>query len=387
MDDQPNTTKELVNAEIQGNKFINNKTELVSSYKKHCAMPLKTRPGVPIKISKAVVSGSMDCPSVSNKTSHQTSEDPLTPTYPPRSPTSDIVPTEFPLRHLYPKSRMFQGNEDHIHQLDGNIEAHNERHLIHHESGEKIKDNLSIEMCSASNDSSQTTSHDRRCPPVLISLSTNSTSSITSRSSSSTRGSMSDTVSIVSCSSSGYESEHNECTSESDYRSRSENVSLSNSIGNIDNIYVSRHKGCIHEGFRSSAELIYKRQSYPTISKNVSKAYSRGIYNCSYSKFNKNLSSPKIFHHVDGQIIPLHCENYVKTPSNNVNGKSSHKPKNCTSNSFHDTDLRTSEPSVPFHGEDESVSNIERLFRNAEMKNITMCIEKELKVCSNQPKG
>ena len=56
-----------------------------------------------------------------------TADDPSAPVYPPRSPTSDIVPNKLPSRHFYP-TRNIQASSDHeehdaLLQVDGSAET------------------------------------------------------------------------------------------------------------------------------------------------------------------------------------------------------------------------------------------------------------------------
>ena len=51
------------------------------------------------------------------------SDDPTTPVYPARSPTSEIVPNELPIRHCYPNSTLAKDTDKPIQQVDGSTEA------------------------------------------------------------------------------------------------------------------------------------------------------------------------------------------------------------------------------------------------------------------------
>ena len=58
-----------------------------------------------------------------SKMCNSNSDNPTTPVYPPRSPTSEIVPNGLPIRHCYPNSTLAKDTEKPIHQVDGSSEA------------------------------------------------------------------------------------------------------------------------------------------------------------------------------------------------------------------------------------------------------------------------
>ena len=259
------------------------------------AHPITKCPDILMNTSKAVNSSSTHSCTVPKEISDQTSEDPSAPTYPPRSPTSEIVPNELPLRHLYPRTSCeTEASEGYIQQIDGNIETPYERTALGNLIGSVLQDSSPKGSCSAAKDSFHKTTncvmslyHNSKygctITPEEISdgnilgkmtdlipsqansvqdngdimaiaekstaISTSirhysSSSSVSSigSSSSSIRGSISDTVSIVSCDSSGYGSEHYEITSESDCRSSTENINIiPNKAFKHDDIYFSVH--------------------------------------------------------------------------------------------------------------------------------------------------
>jgi len=134
---------------------------------------------------------------ISNDILKHTSDDPSAPTYPPRSPTSDIVPSELPSRHIISTtSKNNQGNGD-IYQVDGSAENPETGDLSSLILPDRRDPDIMV-LIDESNQLSKNISH---------SSSSSSVSSNGSRASSSVRESMSDTVSIQSSNSSGYGSE------------------------------------------------------------------------------------------------------------------------------------------------------------------------------------
>lgn len=168
---------------------------------------------------------------------------------PPRSPTSDIVPNVLPLRHVYQRtSHPNKPSEERIYQVDGSIENPNERNVILQLSGANMHHNILEKSCIASavpltsalchdiaddlttfRGTSVERNEDILTKPPCMSISirhsssSSSVSSIDSRSSSSLRGSVSDSVSTFSCSSSGYGSE---ISSEPEHRNCIEYIRL-----------------------------------------------------------------------------------------------------------------------------------------------------------------
>ena len=134
---------------------------------------------------------------ISNDILKHTSDDPSAPTYPPRSPTSDIVPSELPSCHIISAtSKDNKGNEN-IYQVDGSAENPETGDLSSLILPDRRDPDIMV-LLDESNQLSKNISH---------SSSSSSVSSNGSRASSSVRESMSDTVSIQSSISSGYGSE------------------------------------------------------------------------------------------------------------------------------------------------------------------------------------
>ena len=141
------------------------------------------------------------------------SDDPSAPIYPPRSPTSDIVPTELPICHIFAgASQTNLLEEGYMQQVDGSVESPDNKELI----ASVVSDKGDEDILTLLNESKQMSKDIRH------SSSSSSVSSGGSRASSSVRESMSDTVSIQSSNSSGYGSEFFEISSECDYRASSE---------------------------------------------------------------------------------------------------------------------------------------------------------------------
>jgi len=164
---------------------------------------------------------------ISSEKVQHTSDDPSAPIYPPRSPTSDIVPTELPPCHvLSPKA--FLAENTNMCQVDGNAEIPINKELpssvILHQTEKDI-----MVLFDESNKLPKNISH---------SSSASSVSSNGSRASSSVRESMSDTVSIQSCNSSGYGSESFENNFEVDSKGSVEVLhSISNTLYKSDYSY------------------------------------------------------------------------------------------------------------------------------------------------------
>ena len=196
-----------------------------------------------IKVSRKINSTS-EHPRAHLKTYNNIPDDPSAPTYPPRSPSSDIVPNELPPCHLYPKlSRSGAAEENCIDQLDGNIENPKDRYAIGYLPVGSTEDRIPKKACKSiapeyvSENAKLAKTHDFRTAPGLTSetngihdllansdshlkdiIHCSSSSSVSSigSDSSSARESLSDAVSIISCSSSGYGSEQNDIISDFD---------------------------------------------------------------------------------------------------------------------------------------------------------------------------
>ena len=174
-----------------------------------------------IKVSRKTNSTS-EHPRAHMKTYNNIPDDPSAPTYPPRSPSSDIVPNELPPCHLYPKlSRSGAAEEDCIDQLDGSIENPKDRYAISYLPVGSTEDRIPKKACKSIVSSEANGIHDllansdSHLKNIIHCTSSSSVSSIGSDSSSA-RESLSDAVSIISCSSSGYGSEQNDIISDFD---------------------------------------------------------------------------------------------------------------------------------------------------------------------------
>ena len=219
------------------------------------------------------------------------SDDPSAPIYPPRSPTSDIVPSELPSCHIFAgvsKTNLLE--EGKIQQVDGNVEGADNKELI--VSG--VCDQGEDDIMALLNESKHLSKSIRN------SSSSSSVSSVGSRASSSVRESMSDTVSIHSCNSSGYGSEFFENTSEFDYKGSSEILNYTlNKVYKSDNInYPTYTKNSITY-FDSIAPKNY--------------AHSRNENEIEYIKASANwlpiqlgISQPfpDVYEYHDGNLIP-----------------------------------------------------------------------------------
>ena len=162
----------------------------------------------------------------SEKVKH-TSDDPSAPIYPPRSPTSDIVPTELPPCHVL-SAKAFLAENTNMCQVDGNAEIPINKELPSSVILDQTEKDIMV-LFDKSNKLPKNISH---------SSSSSSVSSNGSRASSSVRESMSDTVSIQSCNSSGYGSESFENNFEVDSKGPIEVLhSISNTLHKSDYSY------------------------------------------------------------------------------------------------------------------------------------------------------
>ena len=162
----------------------------------------------------------------SEKVKH-TSDDPSAPIYPPRSPTSDIVPTELPPCHVL-SAKAFLAENTNMCQVDGNAEIPINKELPSSVILDQTEKDIMV-LFDKSNKLPKNISH---------SSSSSSVSSNGSRASSSVRESMSDTVSIQSCNSSGYGSESFENNFEVDSKGPIEALhSISNTLHKSDYSY------------------------------------------------------------------------------------------------------------------------------------------------------
>ena len=230
-----------------------------------------------IKVSRKTNSTS-EHPRAHMKTYNNIPDDPSAPTYPPRSPSSDIVPNELPPCHLYPKlSRSGAAEGNCIDQLDGHIENPKDRYAIGYLPVGSTEDRIPKKACKSiapeyvSENAKLAKTHDFRTAPGLTSetngihdllansdshlkdiIHCSSSSSVSSigSDSSSARESLSDAVSIISCSSSGYGSEQNDIISDFDSILGPEFLSLNRN-----------HKFSNERGFRDKQHSAHNTKS------------------------------------------------------------------------------------------------------------------------------
>ena len=265
------------------------------------------------------------------------SDDPSAPIYPPRSPTSDIVPKDLQPCHWrqYPGIPHFNGtNETPIDQLDGSIENIEEgcsvRRLCGSSSDGKVvsqqfgakslvhvpesKNLDSIEVLLRSQDESLQENNDilalmdkSKClSNSRHSSSSSSVSSIGSSSSSSLRESMSDTVSVHSYNSSGYGSEHFETTSEYDnntgIKSQSNNIKKSFKKNYVSDNTHTNYIKLGPQSFDSFMDKSYANSKNDNRRDNINDGI---IYK--HSSYNHLLSN--VYEYQEGNLIPIICEN------------------------------------------------------------------------------
>ena len=232
-----------------------------------------------------------------------TSDDPSAPTYPPRSPTSDIVPTELPPCHILPAiSKAYLAEDSNMCQVDGNAEIPKNIEITKSIITDQEKDIMVL--FDGSNQMSKNVSH---------SSSSSSVSSNDSRASSSVRESMSDTVSIHSSNSSGYGSESFDNNYDPDCKASAEILSYksynSNKLYRSDHSYCSTYIENNITYFDSLSLQNYINASYKKESKNFSKNF------VNYEPIQEGLLQPMsdVYKYHDGKLIPI-----VKSPHSNI---------------------------------------------------------------------
>ena len=310
------------------------------------------------------------------------SDDPSAPIYPPRSPTSDIVPKELQPFHWrqYPGIPHFSGNDETpIDQLDGSIEniedcsvgrlfgSSRDSKVAHENCGAKSlllvseSENLGgIGGLLSSHDESLQENDDilalidksKGLSNSRHSSSSSSVSSIGSSSSLSLRESMSDTVSVQSYNSSGYGSEHFENTAEYDYNTGIKSHS-NNPKKPFKKCYVSdyTHKNYITFGPQSFGSFVDK--SYANSKNQRDKINDGMLYKFSSPRCNNQLSNVYEYH--EGNLIPIACENINFRSRNMIN----------VGRKYLNDRKRDNHPK-----QGEYVSTIEKLLENTQFKDV-----------------
>ena len=356
------------------------------------------------KVSKSS-SEDIDAAQIDPNTSFKepnTADDPSAPTYPPRSPTSDIVPNELPPCHLYPRvSKMAEVEDIHINQLDGSMETPKEDYPVRHLSGSSVEgdqekksynclshmivpeDGLLEKIESLATSSRNTTRENDDIMALLgdkkgnsknirHSFSSSSVSSIGSTTSSSVRESMSDTVSIRS-NSSGYGSECYEVNSECDFMGSTDNLSYNPKMSIKKNNADRVLENCNNTSLKPFDRFVCKNDAKCKTGEDRNDiSYREKVYKPFPSKFNNRFSNA--YQYQDGELVQ-----YPSKFDKNVKAKHSSNVK----------DLNHTNPNPNGKQQDpnmkgEEVLSIESLLRNAGFNDCTnsydtkKCIDKRL---------
>ena len=113
-----NTDKKNVHTKCQDNPSKLADVEVLNSTKSTTTSSQASHP----KSAKSISAISPNSQKKASKAlNNSSSDDPTAPVYPPRSPTTDIIPNELPIRHCYPNSTLAKDTDKPIQQVDGSI--------------------------------------------------------------------------------------------------------------------------------------------------------------------------------------------------------------------------------------------------------------------------